>query len=264
MTQYEAIASSYDVLERLPYRVMEQDNVHRAIKPLLQPKMKMLELACGTGYYSEILLSWGIDNITGVDISPAMVAVAEDRFSSQPFSSQARFLVADGKKAQSFAPDGSMGYFDMAFGAWFLNYAQTKADLTAMFANVSLNLKKGGVFMAIVPHACNDIAHRVEQYKLSPLNRTFPQNKYISELESGEGWGLRVFLDNNGVDFMTYHLKKQVYEEAARLGGMKGKIEWRKEILLGDDWKQSYGFTAEEWKVREENPHCGILMVWKD
>lgn len=76
---------------------------------------------------------------------------------------------------------------------------------------------------------------------------------------------MHVFLNDDGVDFSTWHLKKEVYEQAARDGGMKGKLEWKREIFPGKEWKETYGLTGEgEWRVREENPHLGILVVWKD
>lgn len=93
----------------------------------------------------------------------------------------------------------------------------------------------------------------------------WPRNEYTEELESGEGWGLHVYFDDDGADVMTWHLRKEVYEQAARDGGMKGKLEWRREVLPGEEWKKAYGLRGEEeWKVKEKNPHLGILIVCRD
>lgn len=263
MTQYDSIGSSYDVVESLPYRAIEKDNVYLAIKPFLESHMSVLEFGCGTGFYSSALLSWGIAHLTSMDISTAMLDGAMARLSSEVFSGKVQFERGDGTAPTSFAPDKSLDYFNMAFGAWFLNYASDKATLVSMFKNISQNLKPDGFFAGIVPHPTDDFAERIKLYQKSPLNKLLPRNQYTEELSSGDGWTSRVFLSEDGVDFMTWHLKKSIYEEAARLGGMNGKFEWRREILP-EDAKERFGLTSEEWKIRVENPHLGILLVWKN
>ncbi|KAK2605943.1 hypothetical protein QQS21_003669 [Conoideocrella luteorostrata] len=156
-----------------------------------------------------------------------MLAGANSRISDLVASRRARLVEreGDGAQVQPFAPDEELGYYDLAFGAWFLNYAQTKEELTAVFENISLNLKPGGVFVGVVPHPTDDIGQRAATYRAVPLSGLYPQNTYTEELASGNGWGLRVFRDDQGVDFMTCHMKKRVHGEAARRAGMRGKLE---------------------------------------
>lgn len=262
MTQYDSIGSSYDVVERLPYRAIEKDNVHLAIKPFLKPHMSVLEFGCGTGFYSSALVYWGVNHLTSMDISAVMLDSAMARLSSEVSSGKVHFEKGDGAVPTSFAPDKSPGYFNMAFGAWFLNYASNKATLVSMFKNISLNLKLDGFFVGIVPHPTEDFGERIKSHQKPPLNRLLPRNQYTKELISGDGWTSRVFLSDDRVDFLTWHLKKSIYEEAARLGGMNGKFEWRREILP-EDARERFGLTNEEWEIRLANPHLGILLVWK-
>ncbi|KAH0592015.1 hypothetical protein MHUMG1_10226 [Metarhizium humberi] len=201
--------------------------------------------------------------MTAVDISRPMLAEAAVRAHHHVEAGNLRLVAADGAEMQSFAPNHSSGYFDLAFGAWFLNYAENKAQLRAMFRNVAQNLRPGAPFIAIVPHPTDDVGARAEIYTKPPFNRMFPRNKYTGPLESGDGYGLRVLVDNNGVDFMTWHMKREVYEEAARLGGFQGRLEWKREFLLDDVWKQRFDLTSDEWQIREANPHFGILIAWK-
>lgn len=263
ITQYDSLSSTYDVFDRLPYRQMEWENVFRAVSPLLRPGMKVLELACGTGCYTSRLFDWGVTDITAVDISRPMLAEAAVRAHHHVEAGKLRLVAADGAEMQSFAPDHSSCYFDLAFGAWFLNYADDKAQLSAMFRNMAQNLRPGAPFIGIMPHPTDDIGARAEIYNKAPFNRMFPRNEYTETLESGDGYGLRVLLDNNGVDFMTWHMKREVYEEAARLGGFRGRLEWKREFLLDDVWKQRFDLTSDEWQIREANPHFGILIAWK-
>lgn len=262
MTQYDYIGSSYNVVESLPYRTIEKDNVHSAIKPFLKPQMSVLELGCGTGFYSSALVHWGVKYLTSMDISAVMLESAMARLSSEVSSGKVHFEKGDGAVPTSFAPDMSPGYFDMAFGAWFLNYASDKATLVSMFKNIALNLKSDGFFVGIVPHPTEDFGERVKSHRNPPLNRLLPRNQYTEELISGDGWTSRVFLSDNGVDFVTWHLKKSIYEEAAKLGGMKGIFEWRREILP-EVARERFGLTNEEWQIRLANPHLGIVLIWK-
>ncbi|KAH0492030.1 hypothetical protein TgHK011_003427 [Trichoderma gracile] len=263
MSQYDAIGASYDVLEQLPYRAVEKDNVYTAIKPLLKPGAYVLDLACGTGFYSSHLLTWGAEYVLGVDISAAMLERAVSRLSPEVSAGRAQFILGDGAIPRSFAPDNSRGFFSVVFGAWFLNYASNRDQLVAMFTNISLNLKSNGVFVGVVPHPTEDIRKRAEASKQFLLRQYFPRNEYVDELTSGDGWGLRVFLSDDGVSFMTWHMKKSVYEEAARLGGLRGRLEWRYETMGEESTRQQFGLTADEWSVRVRNPHMGILVAWK-
>lgn len=263
MTQYDSISLSYNVIESNPYRSIEKDNVHSAIEPFLKPYMSVLEFGCGTGFYSSALVNWGVNHLTSMDISAVMLDGAMARLSAELSSGKVRFEKGDRAVPISFAPDKSSGYFDMAVGAWFLNYASDKATLVSMFKNISLNLKPGGFFVGIVPHPTEEFGERIKSYQKPPLNRLLPRNQYTEELSSGDGWTSRVFLSDDGVDFMTWHLKKSIYEEAASLGGMNGRFEWRREVLP-EDARGRFGLTNEEWEVRLANPHMGILLVWKN
>lgn len=262
MTQYNTLSSSYDVLDTLPYRTMEAYNVSQVIDALLKPELRVLELACGTGFYTSKFLERGVAYMAAVDLSHAMLSQAAHRLHHHVSTSHLRLIQGDGSELQPLAPDASFGYFDMAFGAWFLNYAEDKARLVAMFRNVSRNIRPGAPFIGIVPHPTDELHRRAETLHAPPFDRMFPRNVYSGELDSGDGYGLHVFLNNNGVDFTTWHMKREVYEDAARLGGFRGPLEWKHEVLLDDAWKQNYDLTPDEWKIREANPHFGILIAW--
>ncbi|KAM0668823.1 hypothetical protein MY8738_006561 [Beauveria namnaoensis] len=266
MTQYDSISKEYnEVFDSLGYREMEVANVRAAFKPILRHDLHIIEFACGAGFYTDKLLSWGAGSVTGMDISKRMIELARLRLESTPYDNLARFVVSDGTVPRSFRAGGELEAYDIAFAAWFLNYSATVAELTAMFTSVAINLKPTGVFIGVVPHPTEDLETRAKAFATAPLNRLYPRNEYTGELESGDGWGLRVHLDDPGINFMTYHLRSSVYQHAARAAGLKGKIEWRRETLLSDEkWRAKWRLSDEEWAVREQNPHMGILMIWKN
>ncbi|KAM3541852.1 hypothetical protein ARSEF1564_005220 [Beauveria bassiana] len=266
MTQYDRIGEQYtDVFDSLPYRAMEVVNVYAALEPILRPDLHVIEFACGAGFYTDKLLLWGAGSVTGIDISKRMIELACLRLAPAPYNNLARFVVSDGTAPRSHSAGGEMEAYDIAFAAWFLNYSATAAELTAMFTSVAINLKSTGVFIGVVPHPTENLEARAEACATAPLNRLYPRNEYTGELESGDGWGLRVYLDDQGTNFMTYHLRPSVYKNAARAAGFKGRFEWRREILLDDEmWRMKLRLSEEEWTIKKKNPHLGILMIWKN
>ncbi|KOS46685.1 hypothetical protein ACN38_g2309 [Penicillium nordicum] len=95
-----------------------------------------------------------------------------------------------------------------------------------MFRSISINLKSTGVFVGVCPYPTNDVASFATNS--DPPPPTGVRFEYSQELKNGLGYR---------VDFWAYHLKKNVFEEAARLGGMGGKLEWRECEFLEEEWK---------------------------
>jgi len=121
-TQYDEIGSSYDALKRLPAAILERNNLHATLTPFLtQPNTAVLDLACGTGYYSSLALSWGASRVVGVDISPGMITAADSQ-RSDTNKSKLTFVVGDCTQPLHLPPEAA-GPFDIVLGAWLLNYA---------------------------------------------------------------------------------------------------------------------------------------------
>lgn len=273
MSQYDQIGDDYNIIKTLPFNRLEQHNFRKAVQPFLsRPNTSVLDFACGTGFYSELLLSWGASTVTGVDLSPTMVEGANKRLVEAVTSGRARFVVGDGFVSQlypqpSFLPTtpAQDGHFDLATGVWFLNYAASRAELTSMFRSIAINLAPHGVFVGIVPQPSNNIEEIAAVFNRPPLSRLFPRIEFTGELESGEGWHTHIFANDEGVNFWAYHLKQEVFETAARDGGMNGKLEWKTAEMLQDpEWRREFKLSTEEWKVLEETPQHGILVVWKE
>lgn len=99
-----------------------------------------------------------------------------------------------------------------------------------MFSSIALNLADHGFYVGVVPHPTDNLVSRKKAYSEPPLNRMWPRLDYVEEVDGGSGWSSHICLDNN-VSFMAMHMKKSVYESAAREGGFRGKLEWKYEDL---------------------------------
>ncbi|PHH68768.1 hypothetical protein CDD82_293 [Ophiocordyceps australis] len=265
--EYDAIGSAYNVIETLPHRSMEFYNVDMAIKPFLRPGMHVLDMACGTGTYTGRLLSLGASSVTGVDISKVMLENAKTRLSTCLDAGKVRLFRGDGGVPQSWAPNGTTNYFNLAFGGWFLNYASSRTELTLFFKTIASNLDSCGVFVGIVFSPVDnddEMRRRKMDYKCEPICRLYPRYTCMAPVPSGDGWKVDVKLSES-VGFSTWHLYRHIYEEAARDGGMLGAFEWRHEKLLNlDQWAKHFGLSLDEVKLRQQVPHIGVVVVRKN
>ena len=145
-TQYNSISREYDAVNDLPISRILVINVERVIKPHIKGA-RVLELACGSGFFTQHLLDLGASSIVGVDVSQAMVNAAQTEISKRPDAAKCKFIVAD-----CSAPfDAEGGEFDLVFAAWLLNYSSDEAQMTSMFENISKHLKPGGRLVTVTP-----------------------------------------------------------------------------------------------------------------
>ena len=77
MSEYDAIAGEYQESKRLSFR--EHVERYTLFETLGDVRGKtVLDLACGEGFYTRLLRQAGASEVTGVDISAAMIELAEE------------------------------------------------------------------------------------------------------------------------------------------------------------------------------------------
>ncbi|KAK4450905.1 putative methyltransferase [Podospora aff. communis PSN243] len=274
-SQYDTIGSKYKVIKSLPTALVEKSSLHAAIAPLI-PNARVLDLACGTGFFTRLLLEWGAASVVGVDLSPAMISAAVSEARSLPPHTAQRmdFRVGDATTLGKIEDAAGKG-FDHAIGAWLLHYAADENELTAMFSTISANLNSpASVFVGI---AARPVARKDMDACAEKLNGERAQGwlrehlravtSYYERMADGEGeWKVQVTsTENPEVSFRNCHLPMEVYERAARRGGMLGKLGWR-EVKLHEDVREEAirEFGQEFWDVYFDiGPHFGLLVVEK-
>lgn len=147
--QYATIAAAYDDLDQLPLRrLAEVPTLLAALGPV--SSLDVLDLACGTGFYSRLLLANGARRVTGVDISAAMLDIARAR--SAP-TDPIRYLQRD------LTEPIDLGQFDIVIASFLLNYAATRDQLSAMSSNIARHLRPGGRFAGNLTNSDYDPEH---------------------------------------------------------------------------------------------------------
>jgi SAM-dependent methyltransferase len=257
-TQYDAIGAAYNYMKLLPAAKLERANLHSAVAPYIKDA-NVLDLACGTGYYSRLLLDWGAKSVIGIDISQSMIDVAQ---SSITLEEQGRlsFRVGDCSKPARVV---ERGLFDLVVGAWLLNYAPSGAEMADMFRNAALNLRPGGHFIGITPYPTDDLSEFAETFK-APNQRKYGVS-VIYKYEVPDGFATHVTGHTEPVEvqFDNFHLRKSVYEKSARDGGMDAGLAWKSVELPSEDENKPYGVEGSYWDGYMDAPHFGILDLEK-
>jgi SAM-dependent methyltransferase len=261
--QYDPIQAPYDHARTSSIALIEHDNVRTTIAPFIT-NARVLELACGSGFYTYSLLEWGASSVVGVDISPVMMDKARSVGEEIGAWERVSFIQADCTVPKAY--EG--GPFDLVFGAWLLNYAPDHKGLVAMFRNVAMNLKDGGKFVSItVPPSSNpiDSLNAEASARPEPEGSGLLMYKNIKDVEDGIFFGVHADTPVGKLYFECYHLRKEVYESAAREAGLKGKIEWGvtevPERFLTEN--APGGATLRELETYNSIPAHGVLVITK-
>ncbi len=255
-TQYDDIGATYEEMRQLPVSILQDANVEAAIAPFIKDA-KVLDLACGTGYYSQKFLEWGAKQVVGVDISKGMVDAAN---AGSAHLDRLRFHVGD--CSVPFQYDG--GPFDVVFGAWLLNYASDSKAMADMFRNASVNLKDSGHFIGVTPPATNDPrGHCEKALAVEPAQYGGVVVTISRDVEEGVAAHFTARMKTGMIEFDFYHLSKKLYERSAREGGLEGALTWRPVDSpdLRPDVLES--LCTPSWDKYMMVPHMSTLVVAK-
>lgn len=210
--------------------------------------LKCLDLACGLGRYSHLLIEQGAEHVVGLDISEGMIAGAKESVANLPPEQAAKFEFRTEDCSQPAKIAG--GPFDLVFAAWFLNYARDYEAMLAMWKNIYSNLKPGGRLVAIVPNLSLNMD--------APLDPRYGMTVgSIGKVKDGWRCRLTAFTEPL-LQFEMYHLSQEVYVKCAQEAGM-ADFNFHPHVLPEDERKHS-GY----WDVYNERPHFEVLTARRE
>ena len=239
MEIYDKIAESY--VKQGLYDVKRRVTVdHTFLKLIADVRDKrILDLACGDGYYCCPLKRSGAAEVVGVDISNRMIDLARNEENDNPLG--IRYECMDVLKLPV------IGKFDIALGSFLLHYSRTKEELAAMCRNIYANLKDGGRFVGL--NSCPD----------KPLQ---PDKRYdITRTCEGplrDGSVIEVTLYEDGKPacvFNNYHWTKEAYRDALTAAGFTN-IKWQGIEVSQDGIKK---FGARFWEPYLKQPGVAVF-----
>ena len=129
---YAALAPEYDVTAG--YTDAEAEGLREPIKARFRQAFRsrnVLEIACGTGYWTEVV-GEAAASVLALDITPAALTQAQARCSRLP---HVRFQIAD-----AYTLEGVRGDFDAAFAHWWWSHmprARVRDFLSSLHAKLA-------------------------------------------------------------------------------------------------------------------------------
>ncbi|MEU8464594.1 class I SAM-dependent methyltransferase [Streptomyces sp. NPDC029003] len=171
----------------------------------------VLDIACGTGFYSRELKRRGASYVYGFDISGAMIDVAHQLEEAEPLGIE--YAVGDTATLRAFDQP-----FDVAVAVQAFNYAGDIAEIERMMHNIRRSLVPGGAFYLFVMDPAYDFGGpSLEKYG-------FLCESTGKDDEIGRGTRLTALLDPP-VSFDSITPSKETYEKTLTAAGFTG-IEW--------------------------------------
>ena len=204
---YDTIAERYRDSKQLPFRyVVERYTLFQLLGDLRG--RSVLDLACGEGFYTRQFRRAGAAHVTGVDISRAMVALAEAEERSRPIG--CRYVCAD---AAEFAPVAPV---DVVAAVYLFNYARNREELANLCRACYDALRPGGLLIGFNDNVRNPPRPGVSLAKYG-LERT-------GAWPAREGSPIRYRLtipDGRMVEFDNFYLEPGAYKSAMDRAGFQ-------------------------------------------
>lgn len=208
---YEGIADAYGESMRLPFRdAIEKYTLLETLGDF--NGARVLDMACGDGYYTRLLKRIGASEATGVDVSVEMVRRAEELEKRDPLG-----CVYRQSEVAEFQPSEPV---DVVVAIYSLGYSRTAEQLRRFCRSCHDALRPGGRFVGLNDNVRN------------PPSATGPWKKYGLERTCAEplseGDVIRWTItnpDGRRFDLQNFHLTPETYENAFRATGFS-EFRW--------------------------------------
>ncbi len=140
-----------------------------ALAPWLKvaPGTRVLDVGCGVGRWSRLLAARGAE-VTGVDLSPTMIAQAQRRAADAGVADRCRFLVQDLSRLDAGGP------FDLILGVTVLQHILDPAALRSALRAMTAHLAPGGR-MVLLEAAPASLIKRCD----TSVFRARPRSEYL-------------------------------------------------------------------------------------
>lgn len=140
--QYDALAGLYERVKYIPTGLCERATFLSALPDL--DGRSVLDVGCGTGFYSRQFAELGATRVVGVDSSAEMVAHARAAEERSP-----RGIRYEQHDAAGLP---KLGSFDLVTAVWLLGYAEGADALARIVGNLRANLAPGGTLAVLFPN----------------------------------------------------------------------------------------------------------------
>ncbi|MFH9084847.1 MULTISPECIES: class I SAM-dependent methyltransferase [unclassified Streptomyces] len=237
--QYDEIGETYEGFKSLPMaRYAERASFLALLGDVRGASV--LDLACGTGFYTRQIKRLGAADVLGADISTEMVAAARAIEERAPLG--VRYTVAD--VAELPVPRRP---FDLASAVYLLNYAEDAAAMERMCRSVHRSLRPGARFCVLTQAP----GYRFDGPSMAKYGFTYEP---VGEGPIGPRVRITALLEPP-VEFVTSYPRREVYEQSLHRAGFHD-VTWVP-LHVPEDGLRDLG--ADYWADFLANPPLTML-----
>jgi ubiquinone/menaquinone biosynthesis C-methylase UbiE len=241
--QYDAIAEKYQRTKESPLRTYVEAHTFLGLIGDLHGK-RVLDLACGEGFYTRQLKKLGAMHVVGVDISPQMIELAAEQESQDSIGVE--YVCADVEDLSC------QGEFDIVVAAYLLHYSKSEQAMMRMCRSIIEHLPAGGRFVTLNENP----DQRVEKYAgyaQYGFNKTVEQPRRDgSEITYWMVSGRELF------KFQACFFARATYERVLAAAGFRD-LRWHP-LALAEEGIEARG--TNYWQEYLNNPPIIGLECW--
>ncbi|MBD0707356.1 MULTISPECIES: class I SAM-dependent methyltransferase [unclassified Streptomyces] len=155
------------------------------VEALVGPEPRVLDLACGTGSITDRLLRrFPKASSTGVDLDPALLAIAEGHFAGDPRVTLVTADLKDHEWVKRLPHDS----YDAVLTATALHWLHSE-PLTALYGQLAGLVRDGGVFMN-ADHMVDETTPRINAAERAQRHAVMDRARAAGALDWADWWAL--------------------------------------------------------------------------
>jgi len=236
LAEYDRIGNRYSEAKTQPFRIHLEAYTLEALAGDVRGS-RVLDLACGDGFYSRRLARRGAAATLGVDASAEMVALGRRAEEAEPLG--CRYLHAD------VGDVAALGRFDVVVLAYLLNYARSRDELRRFCEVAHRHLRPGGRLVGVNDHTV-DCTSGTRDFAVHGFRKSGPE-PYV------EGAPITYeFLLPEGRSFAitNYYWRPETYAAALETAGFRD-VAWQPFDVAPGAAELPAGFFDD---LREQQP----------
>jgi SAM-dependent methyltransferase len=239
-TNYDTIARQYQRAKLQPWRTHVESFTLLELVGDLEGQ-RVLDVACGEGFYTRLLRARGAAQVIGIDLSPKMIELARAEEAARPLGIEYR--VGDGR---DFALEDRR---DLVVAAYLLNYARDVGELGAMCDGIARCLKPEGRFVTVNGNPALD-------FSTAPSYRPYGfETSVTGPFEEGAPIRWEFYLEEGPFSIENFHLNVARHEEALRAAGFR-HVRWHSPHVSPEGESE---FGVEYWRTFQA--HSPIAFI---
>lgn len=215
--QYDHIGSQYDEYARTATLKRAESYTFFRMIGALEGK-RVMDLACGFGFYTRLLKQHGASQVIGVDISSEMIRLATQQEQAEPLG--ITYQVGDAVTLPQLGP------FDLVTAVYLLDYATSQDQMLGMFRSAYDNLVEGGRFVAYTINPEFTLSKpNCTKYGVTVLREEPEEGRYVCDAE---------FVTDPPTRVKWYRWSQATYEWAIQKAGFRD-FAWHPSEVAPDD-----------------------------